>query len=309
MRPFSPRGGNSASRCGSNPSRTSADRALLRGTLQVIPGPSSPPERWSRNRQHWDSTLDARNLRESAAAASVERELRLYETPDVRAAFEALRPLDGRVVLDLGGGLGLMAILLAREGAVAVVADVSPRRLRAARELARRAGVEGRVHFVLAEAEALPFRTGSLDRQTTKSVLIHTRLAPAAEELARTLCPRSGRAVFLEPMDRNPFANAYRRLFAPAIWRDITDYFTPERFGVVRAAFRARGLGSRLRPLYLTGFLASPFRYLLPLPKVARLVEGVLLAVDSLLLRAAPALWRRAWFGVLTIRPSRKAPR
>ncbi len=269
----------------------------------MIPGPPERGDRRVRNRLHWDRTLDARNLRESGTAASVECELELYRSADVRMALAAMRPLGGRMVLDLGGGLGLMAILLAREGAEVVVADVSLRRLKAARELALQAGAADRIRFVQAEAEALPFLDGSLQRQTTKSVLIHTRLGPAAEELARTLSPGDGVAVLVEPMDRNPLANAYRRLLAPRIWQEITDYFTPGRFALVRRAFAPRGFTARVRPLHLSGFLASVFQYLVPSPALARLAERIFLGLDGFLFRAAPAVRRYAWFGVLIVRP------
>ncbi len=263
-------------------------------------GKNGGETRWARNRAHWDATLDPRNLRSQVPASALQRELALYETVDVRRAIDLLGPLDGRLVLDLGGGLGLMAILLARRGADVVVADVSPRRLAEARRRAREAGVEHRVRLVVAGAEALPFRRRSFDRATTKSVLIHTELRVASAELARVLA-RDGVAVLVEPLARHPLVNLYRRLAAPAIWGAITTYFTPGEVRTVRLAARRKGFSSRLEVAVLLGFLATPLNYTLGWPRLFRLVEACFDVLDRLLLGMAPGLRRHAWFVLIRI--------
>ncbi|MBI5154467.1 methyltransferase domain-containing protein, partial [Candidatus Poribacteria bacterium] len=123
-----------------------------------------PVSRWERNRRHWERTLDAQNLGERDAGAGLRQQLELYRTLDVRWAVRELAPLGGRWLLDLGGGLALAAILFAREEARVIICDVSLPRLRAARRLAREAGVEDRIALVVAKAEALPMAERLMDR-------------------------------------------------------------------------------------------------------------------------------------------------
>lgn len=260
------------------------------------------PDRWIQNRQHWSRTLDAQNLRENAAPIALETQLRLAETVDVREAFRHLEPLDRQLVLDLGGGLGITAALLAEKGAHVVIADISLPRLQEARRLLNNSGYAGRVSFIQCTAEQLPFLSGSLDRQFTKSVLIHTDLAATARELARTLS-RRGRAAFVEPTTGNPFVNLYRRLGAPCIWASITDYFNAARVRTLRTPFRHHrsSVGYRC----FLSFFASPFNYSLHQPTLFRLVETPLDALDRLLFRLVPPLRHRAWFCITRISPRR----
>lgn len=267
--------------------------------------------RWEINRRHWSTTLDAQNLAERSNTLALETQLRLYHTADVREALDLLDPA-ARLVLDLGGGLGLMAIHLARRGAFVVIADISLPRLREARNLARQLGLADRIATVHCFAENLPFLDASIDRQTCKSVLIHTDLARASSELARTLSP-DGRAVFIEPLAHNPFVNAYRRLAAPRVWREITDYFTPSRLTQLRHPFRQAGFQSRAKSLYFLAFLATPLNYTLHLPALYRFAETFLLFLDAILFAVLPPLKRLAWFALILVEgrhePNRTHPR
>lgn len=252
------------------------------------------------NRQHWSQTLDSRNLEAARQETDLERDLQLFLSDDVRQALDHLEPLHDRVLMDLGGGLGLFAILAARRGAFVVIADISLPRLREGRELARRAGVLDRVSFVVVEGERLPFQRSSLDRQFTKSVLIHTDLAAATRELAQALRP-DGRAAFIEPLTRNPFVILYRRLAAPSIWREITRYFTVREEQVLLRSFTRAGFATRRRRLYFLAFLATPFHYTFPAPRLYRLAELVLLRIDAWLFRLLPGLRRYTWFSLMLI--------
>lgn len=256
------------------------------------------------NRAHWDATLDPQNLRGSATPLSVERQLALALTADVRRALAALAPLRDQATLDFGGGLGLHAVHLARRGAIVVLADVSLPRLRQALALAESLGLRDRIVAVQCAGEALPFATDALDRAFCKSTLIHTDLPCAAAELARVLSPR-GRAVLIEPTVANPLVNLYRALAAPRIWQVITKYFTPASEATLRAAFRRRGHRTTTERLYLLAFLATAFNFALPSPALYRAAERVLLALDSVLFTLLPPLRRRAWFHLLKVGPRR----
>ena len=254
--------------------------------------------RKDRSRRHWDATLDARNLAAEREGPPLERQLALAASLDVRIAFRHLAPLPERMVLDLGGGLGLHAILLARAGARVIVCDISLNRLAAARRLAEEAGVpSGRILFVAAEAEHLPFAQESLGGIFTKSVLIHTDLARAAAECARVLSP-AGRAAFIEPMDRNPFVVLYRWLFAPRAWRDITRYFDGRAAEELARPFREQGFSRTTTPVHYLGFFASVAQFQLESPRLMRSMERTLSRFDRLVFAVFPSFRRYAWFAV-----------
>lgn len=56
--------------------------------------------------------------------------------------------LDGKKVLDIGTGTGLIAIEAAKKGAKVTAADINPEAIEYAREKARKTGVDGKIDFV-----------------------------------------------------------------------------------------------------------------------------------------------------------------
>lgn len=255
--------------------------------------------RWQENRRHWEQTLDARNVASDARPASLKTEAKLFDTADVRWAFDRLEPLAGTVAVDLGGGLGLGAILLAKRGARVVICDVSLPRLREAKKNIEALGLGARVRYVLGSGERLPFRSGSLGALFTKSVLIHTRLEETARECGRVLAPQ-GRGAFIEPMRKNPFVNLYRALAAPKVWKSITTYFRAAEFRILAEGLRASGGGKiHFRGFFLLGFLASVFHFAISSPSLYRMAECAGQTADEALFRLFPKWRRRCWFGVL----------
>jgi ubiquinone/menaquinone biosynthesis C-methylase UbiE len=105
----------------------------------------------------------------------------------LEAAFPDKEPSDLRI-LDIGCGPGLFSILLAREGYRMTAADYTPNMLEEARENA--AELVGRIAFVEADAENLPFEDGSFDAIVTRNVtwnLPHP--CDAYTEWSRVLAP------------------------------------------------------------------------------------------------------------------------
>jgi SAM-dependent methyltransferase len=81
-----------------------------------------------------------------------------------RALARTLTPRPGSRVLDVGGGLGGPARLLATEhGCEVTVVDVTEDYVRAGASLTARVGLQGRVWHVLGDALALPFPAGRFD--------------------------------------------------------------------------------------------------------------------------------------------------
>ena len=94
----------------------------------------------------------------------------LLDTQEALLA-EALAPIPGRRVLDVGTGTGRAAIGLALRGAVVTGLDASAEMMRVARDRARLAGAA--VEFGLADAHALPFAPQSVDASVSLRVIMH----------------------------------------------------------------------------------------------------------------------------------------
>jgi ubiquinone/menaquinone biosynthesis C-methylase UbiE len=115
-------------------------------------------------------------------------------------ALQALEPLSGLRLVDVGGGTGRLAALGAARNARAVVADSSTGML------ARAAG-KG-LPAVRARAERLPLGSGTVDRVAIVDAFHHMEdLYRIAREVARVLRP-GGWAVLFEP-DPERFAGRW----------------------------------------------------------------------------------------------------
>jgi SAM-dependent methyltransferase len=86
--------------------------------------------------------------------------------------MDALGPLMGRRILDVGTGTGRAAIGLAKAGAGVVGVDASPQMLDVAVARAAAAGVH--VEFAPGDAHALPFGDRSFDAAVCLRVIMHT---------------------------------------------------------------------------------------------------------------------------------------
>ncbi|CAA7626610.1 class I SAM-dependent methyltransferase [Magnetospirillum sp. UT-4] len=110
-----------------------------------------------------------------------------------RAMAKAANPKPGEFVVDLAGGTGDVARLLAGAGAAVMVCDPSPAMMAVGR---RRCPPE--VGFVEGSAEAMPFETGSVDLVTIAFGLRNaTEPEAALREIIRVLKP-GGRVLCLE---------------------------------------------------------------------------------------------------------------
>ncbi len=151
-----------------------------------------------------------------------------------RAMVTALGPLEGRRVLDVATGTGLVAALLERAGADVVAVDQSEEMLARARARFAGTGRAGAVELVHAEAERLPFADGAFDALTFTYLLRYVD-EPAAtlRELARVVRP-GGRIGMVE------FGVPPRRA-ARALWRLHTRAALPAVGRVASPAWVAVG--------------------------------------------------------------------
>jgi arsenite methyltransferase len=97
----------------------------------------------------------------------------------------------GDTVADVACGLGESSLQVARAtGARAIGVDLSSDSIAAARRAAERAGLEGSVEFLVADAEALPLEAGAVDGVLCEcSLCTFPDKERAAAELARVLKP------------------------------------------------------------------------------------------------------------------------
>ena len=245
--------------------------------------------------RYWDRNVGASNLPGDGpiGAAGWPEEVAFYMTPEQEFAYRALGELRGRLVLEIGSGVGVNAANLARKGARVVALDSSLPRLKALKRLGSELGLAASLHPVCARAEALPFREGAFDGAYSKATLIHTDLHRALEECRRVL-HRGGRGVFCEPTTSNPFACIYRRLLGPREWRSITRYFSKNEESEIAAVFgRVRG-----ESFYFLSFLAFYWQFGRRNLKRFKRHLAALFALDRLLFSIIPPLRRLAWFKV-----------
>lgn len=124
-----------------------------------------------------------------------------YDNEIMPFVLDALDPGDGEAVLDAGTGPGIYAIKIAgRVGNADVCGvDLSPKFLELAKRNACEAGLKGKINFVEADLEDLPFNDGRFDKLVCAGAM---EAVPdkerAAGELYRVL-KRGGLAVIIEP--------------------------------------------------------------------------------------------------------------
>ncbi len=140
--------------------------------------------------------------------------------------------------LDVAGGTGDVAFRIARAGSRGTrvtVADINADMLRVGAERARKRGLEGRVSFVEANAEELPFGDGEFDAYTIAFGIRNVpRIDRALAEAFRVL-RRGGRFLCLEfsqvdlpVLDRAYDAYSYAAI--PAMGKVVTGDGAPYRY-------------------------------------------------------------------------------
>jgi SAM-dependent methyltransferase len=137
----------------------------------------------------------------------------LNHAPWIRPAMTRLGDVSRKLVLDLGCGHGMAAIVLARQGAMVTACDLSPGYVAEARQRAK--ANEAIIDFAVSAGEQLPFADRSFDAIWGHAILHHLDLSIAVREIRRVLRP-NGVAVFCEPWDGNPIIRWLR------LWRRHT---------------------------------------------------------------------------------------
>lgn len=152
------------------------------------------------------------------------------------AALAKIEP--GWRVLDIGGGFGGAARMLAKEFGVTVeVIDLSEQFVEAGRMLTERTGMSGRVTLRVGDASALPYEGSSFDLVWTQHAMMNIQAKQQVyTEAARVLRP-GGRLAFHDIL-----AGDGRPLHFPVMWaadQTISFLATPDE---TKAMLRKAGL-------------------------------------------------------------------
>ena len=138
-------------------SRCGAEYEVSNGIPRLLPSPASGLERqiYGSIMTYYDSYVPFMEERYHNARVAYMRRVE-----DACVMLTGPRGL----VLDIGCGTGRQALLLAGLGCEVVAMDISLGMLLEARRRALRKGLAGRIEFVQASADSLPFKPGTFDR-------------------------------------------------------------------------------------------------------------------------------------------------
>jgi SAM-dependent methyltransferase len=148
--------------------------------------------------------------------------------------LDALGPVEGLDVLELGCGTGDLTLELLRRGARLTALDLSPASVELTGERAARYRPGAELRTAVAAVEETGLEDGAFDRVVGKWILHHVDVGPAAREIHRVLRP-GGHAAFFENQDRNAVLRFARRRLTrlPRLHR----VGTPDEHPLTRADF------------------------------------------------------------------------
>jgi ubiquinone/menaquinone biosynthesis C-methylase UbiE len=256
-------------------------------------------------REYWSSNLDTMNIGDSSTAEKFDlnEELEFYFSPEQKYALKKLWGEDGikgKKILEIGCGMGVFSLFLARQDAEVYVIDVAIDRLIFLKKQAENFGLKDKIKIICTSVERLPFPSEFFDAVYTKSVLIHTHIEEAAFEMNRVL-KKDGIGVFVEPLKNNPFANFYRKYFGPKEWKNITKYFDAKRVSRLVHPFEK----ARVKNYYFISFAAFFWQFGWRKQRMFSFFVKILNSIEEILFKIIPPLKKWAWFAVITVQKKR----
>jgi len=167
----------------------------------------------------------------------------------------------GTKVLDVGGGLGLDALLFAYKGAYPTVLDLSPTTLKLGKSLCTRTSLSSKINYLVADALKLPFKDNSFDIVCSFSAIEHLQNKHEAKlwirEMVRVL-KNNGRFI-LTTSNKYWLMYPMAKLLVTLKIRSPELFFTPEELvaelkenGIILETFDA-GV------IYYRGYSLIPF--------------------------------------------------
>jgi ubiquinone/menaquinone biosynthesis C-methylase UbiE len=223
-------------------------------------------------------------------------------TPTGKYFQAEIGDVTGLRILEIGCGVGDLALTLAENGATVVGLDTSSRAIETAEQRARTRGLGERTQFLCGDVASLgDSMRGSFDLLIGRFVLHH--LEPFEENveiLARTLSP-GGRAVFWENSSRNPllmFARRYviGRFGIPKFGDNAEHPLTGNELRILEAKFCVRIIHPELI------FFQLVSTYLLRSEKLPRWIKKVPFLIDKAIERLFPTFKRFSYYQVLAMK-------
>jgi ubiquinone/menaquinone biosynthesis C-methylase UbiE len=169
----------------------------------------------------------------------------------VRTVLDLVRIQTGEVVLEVGGGSGVVLREIARRTAGAnpiIDVDINPYLLREAASLAKRAVLAGRMSFQEGSAEAIPLAAESVDVALSFTVMEEGDADRMLAELVRVTRPGGRIAVIVRSCDMPSWAN----LPISAALRAKVD-----RPGLIGAGVASDGCADAMTPAEVSRFTIS----------------------------------------------------
>src|SRR5262245_40373235 len=158
----------------------------------------------------------------------------------------------GRRVLEVGCGIGTDLRQFAKAGALVVGTDLTWEAIRLARTGFERFGLNG--SFVVADAEALPFREGVFDLCYSHGVIHHTPGTEAAVQQIHAVLHKDGEARVMVYHRNSYFARLIVGVLLNVILRILLFVFPNERLPHWLSRFLPAGVVEMYKTLARTGF-------------------------------------------------------
>lgn len=114
-------------------------------------------------------------------------------------ALTFFNPSKGDTILDLGCGVGIFTVKLAKTSATIIGIDITE----ASIQFAQKNNLKDNIEYITGSAYNLPFEDNSIDYITGNAVLHHFDLNKALPEMKRIL-KEGGKIIFFEPNMLNP---------------------------------------------------------------------------------------------------------
>lgn len=211
---------------------------------------------------------------------------------------ELLEVLDDHLrILDVGCGDGTDAITLASASNEVWGIDISPVRLKRAREKVKQGNLDGRIHFDQMDANQLGFPDNYFHLIIGNSVLLFLDRDKFLRECLRVLKP-GGRALFSNESLRNHPLLRLRRRFPGVHGREqLADRLDLEKIEAMGTIFPS----VKHREFYLTSVLLAPVIKHAGHHQAAKLLVNSLNNLDDFLLRMFPSLRNYCWLSVIKL--------
>jgi len=225
--------------------------------------------------------------------------LRWYRSRTQDRSWNYILPLiTGRTILDLGCGLGFDSVIFAKLGYEVVGVDISSVSIKKAKQFADKMRVSNKIIFKVISINHDQLYE-KFDIVFGRAILHHLTAYPIKKSVKtiKKLLNKEGNAIFIEPLDKNPFVNINRRLLDPY---DRTPTEKPLNLHKTIKTFKAFFKFVKHKELYLLSPITYIFRKIMESSLMFRSSYKVLNKLDESLLTNIQQLQEYAWITIIS---------